>query len=713
MNRIDDLLAAMTLEEKLGQLTMVSAHLTPLGPCLDRTSLAEIEAGRAGSVLNLWGVERTRDAQRRAVEGSRLGIPLLFGFDVLHGHRTIFPIPLAEAAAFDPALWEATARTAAEEAVSEGVALTFAPMLDVSRDPRWGRIAESPGEDPWLAAQFARAKVHGFQGAQGAPGAHRFGATAKHFVAYGAVTAGRDYAAIDISDRTLYDVYLPPFQAAVEAGVNAIMPAFVNLAGIPMSANRRLLQECVRRRWGFDGVIVSDYQAVAELVVQGVAADLAEAAALALHAGIDIDMVGGAYLAGMPEALARGLVDIELVDTAVRRVLSLKQRLALFDAPYVPEVNANRSPGTQARTLAREAARRSLVLLSNPAAVLPLSTSVTRIAVIGPHGDARDQMLGPWSGAGRARDTVSVLDGLRAALPHCDVGFMRGVDLDGDGLDDIRAARNACRHAQVIVLCVGEGVDMAGEGASRACPGLPGRQPALAEAVLDLGKPVIVLLFCGRPLSVTRLIERAAAVLVAWFPGSEAGHAIADVLVGRHNPSARLPVSWPRDVGQVPVFYAALPSGRPADPRNRYTSQYLDLPVEPLYCFGHGLSYTRFCYSHLRVRHTELRAGDALVADVAVRNDGPRDGEETVLLFTHDLVATLARPVLELKAMARVRLAAGEQRTVTLSVGVDALGFRDGDWRPLLEPGEFEVLVGPRADRAACLRTTVRVVAGS
>jgi beta-glucosidase len=711
MRRIDALLAAMTLEEKVGQLTMVSADLTPLGPVLGPPALADIAAGRAGSVLSLWGVERTREVQRVAVKQSRLGIPLLIGFDVLHGHRTIFPIPLAEAASFDAQLWEATARAAALEAAAEGVAITFAPMLDVSRDPRWGRIAESPGEDPWVCARMASAKVRGFQQHGASFPASSVAATAKHLAAYGASVAGRDYAGVDISQRSFHTVYLAPFKPAVDAGVAAIMPAFVNLAGVPMTANRELLRDHLRGRWGFDGVIISDYLAVSELITQGVAADPAEAAALALAAGVDIDMVGSTYARGLPVALERGLVEMELIDAAVRRVLRLKERLGLFEQPDRTLPADTDAALRGRRELAREAARRSMVLLKNADGLLPLPSTIGRIALVGPLADAPGHMLGPWAGAGTAKGTVSILQGLRAALPGCDVRYAPGVDIRASDVEGIAAARSACRDADVVVLCVGEAADMAGEAASRAQPGLPGRQPDLAEAVLALGKPVVVVLTSGRPLMISPLVERAGAVLATWFLGSEAGNAIADILTGRSAPTGRLPVTWPLDIGQVPIYFAAWPTGRPPDPDTHYSSKYIDLPFEPLFAFGHGLSYTRFSYSNLRLRERALTRDGELVAEIDVSNDGPRDGEDTVFLFVHDVVASAARPLLELKAMAKVRLAPGERHSVSLSVPVEALTFLDARLNEVLEPGEFEVYVGPNASARALLKATFQVLA--
>lgn len=746
MARIDSLLAAMTLEEKIGQLTMVAALPSPEGFTLADQARADIAAGRAGSVLNVWGAHRTR-ALRDLARQSRLGIPLLVTYDVLHGQRTIFPIPLAETAAFDPSLWEATARVAAREAAEDGVDLTYAPMLDVARDPRWGRIAESPGEDPWLCSQVAAAKVRGYQGASGVFGADRVAATAKHLAAYGASVAGRDYAAIDISERTLHEVYLPPFAAAVAARVAVIMPAFVSLAGVPMTAHKRLLRDIVRGQWGFDGVMISDFQAVAELIAQGVAVDLVEAAALALEAGVDIDMVGEAYAKGLPQALERGLVRMTGIDDAVRRVLALKERLGLFDdarggmrassyavaparassAAAMPaqRIDASSAPeaAPTARDLARDAARRSIVLLKNAIDALPLSATVKRLAVIGPLADAPADMLGPWAGAGVAQDAVSILAGLRAALPDVDIRHAKGVDVvranvgvigtranvvaPGEG--DIDAAVTAARDAEAIVLCVGESADMSGEAASRARPDLPAAQQALAHAMLQLGKPVIVVLSSGRPLMVTELIERADAVVATWFLGCEAGHAIADVLTGRCNPSGRLPVTWPRDVGQVPIYFAQGATGRPADPDNRYTSKYIDLPVAPLFPFGHGLSYTRFSHRNLRLRATELSVGDELIAAIDVRNDGARDGEETLFLFVHDIVASVGRPLRELKAYVKVRLAPGETKSVALSVPVADFTVLDVNMRPVLEPGEFDVYVGPDASAQSLFRARFRI----
>jgi beta-glucosidase len=704
--RIEALLDAMTLDEKLGQLTMLTAEIVATGPRVSSDYMTQIRSGRLGNLSNLRGAERTREVQRVAVEETRLGIPLLFAADVIHGHHTIFPIPLGEAAAFDPGLWERTARVAAEEATADGLILAFAPMLDVTRDPRWGRIAESPGEDPYLASRFAEAKVRGFQGAD-LTAADSLAATAKHLAGYGAVAAGREYASIDMSERTLHEVYLPPFHAAVRFGTAAIMAAFVDLAGVPMSVNSALLRDLVRDRWGFTGVIVSDYAAVAELVTHGVAEDIAAAAGLALRAGIDIDLNGEAYTRGLPTALERGSVTMAEIDAAVRRVLELKARLGLFDDSY----GRGRRPATapKYRAIARDAARRSIVLLTNRSNLLPIGADVGRIALIGPLADARRAMVGPAAANGLADEATSFLEGLRHALPNCAVASASGVEIDGVDLSGLTAALDLARDADLVVLCLGESPAMSGEAASRGRLGLPGRQDELAWSVLETGKPVVALLSSGRPLTVPWLFERAHAVLATWFLGSEAGHAVADVLTGRWNPSGRLPISWPIDVGQIPICYAQRPTGRPADPALSYTSKYIDLPVEPQFPFGHGLSYTRFEFADLRVHPVDLRPGETLAIGIDVANVGEVEGEETVLLFVRDLVATVARPLLELKGLAKITLAPAERGTIRFALKTEELAFLGADLTPRLEPGIFEVLVGSSAARNSLLGTQVRL----
>lgn len=713
MNRIERLIGEMSLAEKLGQLTMTAAGHAVTGPIVAADATEAIKAGTIGNLLNLFGADRVREMQRLAVEESHLGIPLLIGFDVVHGHRTLFPIPLGEAASFDPQLWALTAREAATEAAADGLTMTFAPMLDVSRDARWGRSAEGPGEDPWLGARMAEAKVRGFQDAD-LCAADALAAVAKHYCAYGAVTAGRDYASVDISERTVHEVHMPPFAAAVAAGVAAVMPAFTDLAGIPMTANGALLTGWLRRRLKFDGVIVSDFNAVGELIRHGIAADLTQAAALALNAGVDIDMMADAYRRGLPTALERGWVSMADIDASVRRVLRLKARLGLFDDPYRRGKTPEAAPVIAARRqLARAAGARAIVMLKNDG-ILPLAESVRNLAVIGPLADAAAEMRGPWWGAADPEDPVSVLAGLRGMLGELRVPHQPGVEIDGENVAGIAGALELCAQADAILLCVGESAAMSGEAASRAHLGLPGRQRQLAEAVLEraraLRKPVIAVLFSGRALIVPWLIERADAVLAAWFPGSEAGNAIADLIMGRVSPSGRTPVSWPCAMGQVPLFYGQRPSGRPGDPMDRFTSKYLDAPDAPLFAFGHGLTYGVFALSDLRVTADRVSENDTLEIRVDVANRGARTAEETVFLFTHDKLASVARPLLELKGFGKIRLNPGQSGTVTIFLDANELCFLGPDLEPVFEPGEVEILVGPCADRSRLLVATIHLV---
>jgi beta-glucosidase len=713
MSRIDTLIGAMTLAEKLGQLTMTASSYAVTGPVIAGDSTAAIKAGTIGNLLNMVGAAHVREMQRLAVEESRLGIPLLIGFDVVHGHRILFPVPLGEAALFDAETWALTARESAKEAAAEGLAMTFAPMLDVSRDPRWGRGVEGPGEDPWLGARIAEAKVRGFQGA-GLAAADALAAVAKHYCAYGAVTAGRDYASVDVSERTLREVYMPPFAAAVASGVAAVMPAFTDLAGIPLTAHRELLRGWLRGRWGFKGVIVSDYNAIAELIHHGIAADLAEAAAHALKAGVDIDMMSDAYRRGLPTALARKLVNMAEIDESVRRVLTLKEQLGLFDDPYrrgaTPEPQ---EAFAQRRQLARAVGARAIVMLKNDKETLPLAASLRRLAVVGPLADAPADMRGPWWGAADAEGQVSVVAGLRAILGASRVVSAPGVAIDTDDASGIEAALHLCASADAILLCVGEAATMSGEAASRAYLDLPGKQCRFAEAVFEhahaLAKPVIVVLFSGRPLVVPWLVEKADAVLAAWFLGSEAGNAIGDVLTGRVSPSGRTPVTWPRAAGQIPIFFGERNGGRPANPADHYTSKYLDVPNEALFPFGHGLTYGRFALTNLRVTPLEVEDIDTMQISVDVRNEGARAAQETVFLFTHDKIASVARPLLELKGFAKIELQPGEAGTVTLSLRAAELRFLGIDLEPVFEPGEVEILIGPCADRKQLLSATVRL----
>ena len=707
LDDIDALLARMTLAEKAGQLNMLAWGLALTGSSGAGDATPQVRAGRVGSLINLVGAADVERLQRVAVEETRLGIPLFFGFDAIHGHRTLFPLPIAEAGAFDPELWERTARATAVEAAEDGQDITFAPMLDVSRDPRWGRACEGPGEDPWVAGCFARAKTRGFQGlALDAPDA--VAGCAKHFCGYGAVLAGREYAPSDVSSQAVRDTYLPPFASAVGAGVATVMPSLNALNGVPMTCNAPLLQGWLRDRLGFDGLVISDYGAVRELINHGVAADVAGASALAIKAGCDVDMMGYAYVDHLAEAVRRGLCQTSDVDRCVRRVLVFKQRLGLFDDPYRRCRAARRSSH---RPLAREAARRSIVLLTNSRETLPLAPGRQRIAVIGPLADAPREMVGSWAAKGDPATAVGVLAGLRAAYPQAAITHCAGVALRGGDAHGIREAVEIARAAEVVVLCVGEGATMNGEATSRSDLDLPGCQRELAEAVLAAGTPVIAVVFCGRPPVVPWLAEKASALVCAWMLGHEAGHALADVISGAAAPSGRLAMSWPRAMGQIPIYAGAAPNGRTFDPGDRFTSKYVDGGNEPLFPFGFGLATTRLLLGEPRADAGVLAPGRPVAVSVAVTNEGPRPGTATVFLFIRDPVASVVRPALELRGTANVALDVGASGDVGFTLRAEDASFAGADGEPVLEAGALDLLVGFSADAKGLRRLRIEVSA--
>lgn len=714
MNRIETLLRQMTLTEKLGQLTMTASSYAVTGPVIAGDSTASIKDGSLGNLLNMVGADHVHEMQRLAMEHSRLRIPLLIGLDIIHGHRSLFPIPLAEAGLFDPETWERTAREAAREASADGLAMTFAPMLDVSRDIRWGRTAEGSGEDPYVAQCMARAKVRGFQ-TPDLSAADAIAACAKHFCAYGPVAGGREYAPVDISERSLHEVHLPPFAAALEAGVATVMPAFTDLNGVPMTAHIPLLRDWLRRTHGFEGVIVSDYNAIGELIKHGVAADLADAAALALNAGVDIDMMADAYRKGLPVALQRGTVTLAQIDTAVRRVLRLKEQLGLFDDPYrrgrVPESD---QAVAERRQLARQVGARAVTLLKNANDTLPLSPRVRRLALLGPLADAAEEMRGCWWAAGVAENHVGVLEGLRRECPQLEVRHAAGVGIDDPDLGAMDAALALIDGSDALVLCLGERATMSGEAASRAYPELPAVQRRFAEAAIAAARareiPVVVVLFSGRPLVIPWLAEQADALLAAWFLGCEAGAAIADVLSGRTAPAGRTPMSWPRAVGQIPVFFGQRPTGRPMNPADYFTSKYLDVPNDPLFPFGHGLSYSSITYGVPQLRAPVARQGDVIALSIEVRNEGRRAAEDTLFVFSRDRVASVTQPLMALRCFAKVHLDAGTSTQITLEFPASELVLLDASLRPAFEPGEVELCVGPSADPARLQRVVIQLV---
>lgn len=716
--RIDALLQQMTLEEKLGQLQMLGGDASgAYGGELPELA----RQGRLGSTLNVRGAGAVNALQKAAVEESRLKIPILFAFDVIHGYRTLFPIPLGEAAAFDPQAAEESAAIAAREAAATGLKWTFAPMVDIARDARWGRVAEGAGEDPFLGVALAKARVRGFQGADPSR-PDRVMACAKHWVAYGAAEAGRDYNTVDISERTLREVYFPPFRAAVEAGAGSFMSAFNDLNGVPTSGNPFTLTQVLRGEWGFDGLVVSDYESVRELLNHRQAADEAEAARLGLGSGVDVEMVSRLYNQHLPAMVKDGRFDMATIDEAVRRVLRWKIRLGLFENPYTDEsLEAKTLLAAPHRAAARRIAARSLVLLKNDRGVLPLDPKAT-VAVVGPLADDPKAVLGSWAGDGRPEDAVSLLQGLRNRGVR--VLHAKGVALDGPGvtgnyddrpvdaslaggtnvaqsggIDPARLATTpvaagafeqavaAARQADVVLVVVGETAEMSGEAASRTSLDLPGRQMELVKAIHATGKPYAVVLMNGRPLTIPWIAENSPAILETWFAGTEAGNAIADVLFGDVNPGGKLPITFPRHVGQVPLYYAHKTTGRPPT-REKYTSKYLDVPVTPQYPFGHGLSYTRFELSDLQL---SAPANGRLTASVTVKNVGPRAGDEVVQLYVQDVASSVTRPVKELRGFERVTLKPGEQRRLQFPLGPEDLGFLDADMRFTVEPGAFRV----------------------
>lgn len=698
---VDSVLARLTLDEKLGQLNQVSGLGNPTGPGGTPAGYEQIKRGQVGSFLNVVGADTTRKIQRIAVEESRSHIPLLFGLDVIHGYRTTFPVPLGEAASWNPAAAERSARVAATEAAANGLHWTFAPMMDIARDPRWGRIVEGAGEDPFLGSAFAVARVHGFQG-NDLRAVDAIAATAKHFAAYGAAEGGRDYDIADIPERTLREVYLPPFHAAACAGVATFMASFNEIDGVPAHANPRLTNDILRKEWGFGGMVVSDWTGVAELLQHGVGADRGAVGKLALEAGVDMDMVSEIYRQDLPALVRSGRLSQAAVDAAVRNVLRLKYRLGLFDNPYRSSDAARERAMTLTsdnRAAARDVARQTLVLLKNDNRTLPLRKDLGTIAVIGRLAADTVATLGNWVGMGRASDGSSVLDGIRRAVSQqTNVLYARGAAPTSDDTSGIAEAVSVARRSQVVVLVIGEIPDMSAEAASRASIELPGAQLQLAKAVQATGVPTVVVLMNGRPLALQWLHDNVPAILETWFAGLEAGAATADVLFGDYNPGGKLPVTFPRSTGQIPIYYNHKHTGRPPDKQNKYTSKYLDIPWTPLYPFGHGLSYTSFTISAPRLDKTAVRSGDSLRVEVDVTNSGSVAGDEVVQLYMRDDVASLTRPVKELRGFRRVSLKPGETSTVRFVLGNQDLAFYDIAMRRVAEPGRFTVSVGSSSD---------------
>lgn len=698
---IDRLLASLTLEQKLGQITLIPIGEPMNLPENQRIGMVddwrnEARSGAVGCMYGSNSAKYTNHIQRAAFEESEHGIPLIIGNDIIHGYRTIFPIPIASSGTFDLELMEMETRVAAIESRAAGTHWTFAPMIDIARDPRWGRIAEGAGEDPYLGALAAAARVRGFQG-ESLNRMDTVLATAKHFVAYGAAEGGRDYDTTDMSEQTLRSIYLEPFRAAVlDAGVGCLMNSFNDINGVPATANEFILKDVLREEWGFDGFVVTDYTSINEMVNHGYARDLRHAGVLALNAGSDVDLTGRVYQSQLPAALKAGEISMETIDTSVRRVLEMKKRLGLFQNPYGDEsIEAEVTLSPRHRELARTSAARSAVLLKNEGNLLPLDPSKGRIAVIGALADSKQDALGTWGGMGRAADAVSLLEGLKNNAAGATISYARGCDpLNTADTAGIAEAVKLAEQADVVVMVVGEPEIITGEANSRAFLGLPGAQQELVEAVHATGKPMIVVLMHGRPLVIPWISDNAPAILAGWHMGVEHGNGLADVIYGKVNPSAKLTASWPMTEGQIPVYYAYKNTGRPHVPDQRFVRRYNDLPLEPRYAFGYGLSYTTFDVGELRVETPTIGPAGTVRVSATVRNTGKLEGAEVVQCYIRDRVASRVRPVRELRGFERVELKPGESREVTFDLGPRDLGFYDQKVEFVVEPGMFDVWVG-------------------
>ncbi len=714
-DKIDSLISVMTLEEKIGQLNLPSAGQFTTGQAENSDIARKIEQGLVGGLFNIKSVGSINEMQRIAVEKSRLKIPLLFGMDVIHGYETVFPIPLGLSCSWDMGLIEQTARMAAQEASADGISWTFSPMVDLSRDPRWGRVSEGNGEDPYLAGEIARAMVRGYQG-NDLSADNTIMSCVKHFALYGASEAGRDYNTVDMSRHRMYNEYFPPYREAIAAGAGSVMASFNEIDGIPATANKWLLTEVLRNQWDFDGFVVSDYTGVSEMIDHGYG-NLQEVSVKALAAGLDMDMVSEGFLSTLPESVKAGKITEKEVDAACRRILRAKFQLGLFDDPYRygSETRAREEIFTaENRAFSRKVASESFVLLKNEGNALPLAKTST-IALIGPLADAPENMAGTWSVAARHSESVSLLQALRKINPK--TLYAKGSNLDEDSVleanstmfgktlnRDSRSANalraeavHIARGADVIVAAMGESAEMSGEASSRSNIEIPETQRDLLKALLATGKPVVLVLFTGRPLAMKWEHENVPAILNVWFGGSEAGDAIADVLFGDVNPSGKLTMTFPQNVGQIPLYYAHKNTGRPLEEGkwfSKFRSNYLDVSNDPLYPFGYGLSYTTFSYGDVKLDKNTITQSDSLTVSIDVTNSGNVDGAEVVQLYIRDLVGSVTRPVKELKGFNKVFLTAGETKTVTFKITEKDLSFYRSDLSFGWEPGDFEIFVG-------------------
>ncbi|MEM1339772.1 MAG: beta-glucosidase BglX [Bacteroidota bacterium] len=718
---VEELLKKMTLEEKIGQLNLLTpGEGVATGSVVSENVEAKIKAGQVGGLFGVAGPESVRKAQQLAVAHSRLKIPLLIGSDVIHGYKTTYPIPLGVSCSWDMRLIEQAARMAATEATADGVMWNFSPMVDVARDPRWGRIAEGAGEDPYLGAAVARAMVKGYQGDDlSAP--NTMLSCVKHLALYGASQAGRDYHTVDMSKLKMFNQYLPPYKAAIEAGVASAMTSFNDIDGIPASGNKWLLTELLRERWGFEGFVTSDYTSVNEMTEHGVG-DLQEVSAMALSAGLDMDMVGEGFLTTLKKSVEHGKITEEEITQACRRVLEAKYRSGLLNDPYryLDDQRPKKDILTaENRALARKLATRSFVLLKNHNTILPLKKDA-KIALIGPLADSRKNMLGTWAPTGDPDLAVTIMEGLKNVAPNAAVYYAKGSNISDNKalakkvnvfgprivIDErspesmLKEAVNVAGSSDVVVAVVGEATEMSGESASRTTIAIPESQKKLIRALVATGKPVVLILMSGRPLTISEELEMPIAILQVWHPGVEAGNAVADVIFGHYNPSGKLTATWPRNVGQIPIYHSVKRTGRPnpEEGYEKFKTNYLDVPNTPLLPFGYGLSYTAFRYSNLKIDKLEIEADDSITVTVTVENIGDVAGEEIVQLYLQDVVRSITPPRRQLKGFKKIRLAPGERSEVALKLGPDDLKFYNSNLKFVAEPGEFKVYVGGDSD---------------
>jgi beta-glucosidase len=715
---IDGLMKKMTVEEKIGQLNLPGSGDIVTGQASNSDIGKKIKEGKVGGLFNIKTVAKIKAVQKVAVEESRLKIPMIFGMDVIHGYETVFPIPLGLSCTWDMKAIERTAQIAAQEASADGINWTFSPMVDICRDPRWGRIAEGNGEDPYLGGEIAKAMVKGYQGTTGSYKNNNIMACVKHYAMYGAAEAGRDYNTTDMSRVGMYNNYLYPYKAAVDAGVGSVMASFNEVDGIPATASKFLMTDVLRKQWGFKGFVVTDYTGINEMIDHGMG-DLQNVSSLAMNAGIDMDMVGEGFLTTLQKSLKEGKVTVAQIDVACRRMLEAKYKLGLFADPYkyCSEERAAKEVFTDAsRKEARAIAAQSFVLLKNQNNILPLQKKGT-IALVGPLADAKENMPGTWAVAAKFDKAISVFEGLRSVVgDKATIVYAKGSNLDADakfeeragmfGKDftrDIRPAQeiideavNAAKGADVIVAALGESAEMSGECSSRSSIEIPEVQKDLLKALLKTGKPVVLVLFTGRPLAMKWENENVPAILNVWFGGSEAGYAIADVLFGDVNPSGKLSTTWPQNIGQVPMYYNHKSTGRPLQGEwfQKFRSNYLDVSNDPVYPFGYGLSYSNFYYSEIKLSSNTLKVGQTLTASVVVTNNSKTDGKEVVQLYTRDMVGSITRPVKELKGFQKIELKAGESKTVEFKISANDLKFYNSDLKFVAEPGDFKLFIG-------------------